>query len=96
MVDKMLKTKKTKIIQRRLNKIIDEIGYNIFELSEELGKDKKSVLARDLIKAADYLASFCQKLEQKEYKFNRDIKIWVESQEEWDEAAWNYITEQEK
>ena len=81
--------------QARLSQIIDEIGFSLYELGEELDKEDNTNM--NLGAAVGYLAKFSEQLEQeKKYDFGRGVEIWVEGKEEWKEFAWSYILSQEK
>ena len=84
------------ILQSRLNILIDEIGYSLYELARELEKEAKTELLEDMDMAVGFLAIFHEKLENNKYDFKRSVEIWVEGKEEWNQAAWKEIQKEPK
>jgi len=82
-------------LQSRLATLIGEIGYSLYELAGELKQNNNLDLEDDLLVATAHLAILTDKLEEKQYDFSRNIEIWLENKEEWNEAAWNYIKSQD-
>ena len=74
----------------------DAVEYNLWELADKIEKVDQE-LADDLFAAVYFIGKFCDKLEKKkEIQFNRSVEIWYECKIEWDQAAMNYIEENDK
>lgn len=79
---KLIRTKNEEFTKEELTKFLDNLGFSLFDLASILQEDKKSLLAKELIRAAVHIACCCNILERqkRKFNFNEKTKIWLECQ----------------